>query len=119
MVLVYPVISMQEGLTHQGSKENLLGKTPDSALIKSFSNELQVTTLTSPAYLTHGMDDGLVKLENSLLFYAALQQHKVPASLMLYEHGRHGYGIYNKEAKVQWIDECIRWIKNQDYHIKK
>lgn len=118
MVLVYPVISMQEGLTHQGSRENLLGKTPDSSLVRSFSNELQVTTLTSPAYFTHGMDDGLVKVDNSLLFYAALQQHKVPTSLMLYEHGRHGYGINNKEAQVQWIDDCIHWIKNGSYHIK-
>lgn len=118
MILVYPVISMAQGMTHQGSRENLLGKNPDSTLVRSFSNELQVTSLTSPAYLTHGMDDGLVKVENSLLFYAALQQHKVPASLMLYEHGKHGYGINNKEAQVQWIDECIGWIKNRSYRLK-
>jgi len=111
IVLVYPVISMKDGLTHQGSRENLLGKNPDSLAVTSFSNELQVGPQTPPAYITHGMDDGLVPVANSLLFYAALKDHSVPAELMLYAHGQHGYGTHNQQAKVQWIDDCIRWIK--------
>ncbi|WP_276088248.1 alpha/beta hydrolase [Pedobacter sp. JY14-1] len=111
IVLAYPVISMKDGLTHQGSRENLLGKNPDSLTVASFSNEMQVNQQTPPAYITHGMDDGLVPVANSLLFYAALKDHAVPAELMLYAHGQHGYGTHNRQAKVQWIDDCIRWIK--------
>ena len=32
MVLVYPVISMDSKITHQGSHDNLLGKKPTAAL---------------------------------------------------------------------------------------
>ena len=36
MALVYPVISMQLGLTHRGSRDNLLGKQPDSGINRAF-----------------------------------------------------------------------------------
>jgi len=36
-VLVYPVITLQESFTHEGTKTNLLGPNPDPALVKSLS----------------------------------------------------------------------------------
>src|SRR5690606_23443772 len=56
-LLLYPVISMQEGLTHGGSKKNLLGNEPQPKDVRSFSNELQVTKNTPPAFLVHAEDD--------------------------------------------------------------
>ena len=44
MVLAYPVISMTEGVTHQGSKRNLLGESPEAELVSLLSNEQQVTS---------------------------------------------------------------------------
>jgi len=41
-MLIYPVVSMNKGVTHMGSRNNLLGKNPDEALIQQFSNELKV-----------------------------------------------------------------------------
>ena len=41
-VLCYAVITMGE-FTHGGSRANLLGRNPDPELVKSLSNELQVT----------------------------------------------------------------------------
>src|ERR1022692_4116523 len=49
-VLCYAVITMGE-FTHKGSKDNLLGKNPDPALVKLLSNELQVTPNTPPCFL--------------------------------------------------------------------
>lgn len=111
LVLVYPVISFADSLTHIGSRRRLIG--PDLSLekIREYSNELQVTDDTPPTYLTSGMDDQLVRVENSLYFQAALLQHHVPVRLFLYAQGDHGFGIYNIKAKVQWIDDCIDWIK--------
>ena len=43
MVLVYPVISMKEPITHQRSLHSLLGATPDPKLVEFYSNESQVT----------------------------------------------------------------------------
>ncbi|MDZ7376054.1 MAG: alpha/beta hydrolase [candidate division KSB1 bacterium] len=41
-ILIYPVISMKPRITHIGSRNNLLGEAPDSAVVELFSNELQV-----------------------------------------------------------------------------
>lgn len=110
MILVYPVISFADSLTHMGSRQNLIGPDLSPEKITYYSNELQVTDDTPPAYITHGMDDKVVKVANSLYFSAALRQHHVPVELFLYEKGKHGYGVDNKQATVQWIDDCIQWI---------
>ncbi len=48
-VLVYPVITLKTpGVTHEGSKANLLGADPDPALVEDLSSETQVTPQTPP-----------------------------------------------------------------------
>src|SRR6187399_56873 len=77
----YPVISMGEK-GHGGSRTNLLGKQPDEKLVKLFSNEMQVTSKTPPAFLAHAKDDKVVVPENSKAFYDALLVQKVPAEYL-------------------------------------
>ena len=55
-VIVYPVISMQQALTHRDSRKQLLGEQPSQQLVDLFSNELQVKENTPPAYITHARD---------------------------------------------------------------
>ncbi|QDW27244.1 alpha/beta hydrolase [Pedobacter sp. KBS0701] len=119
MVLIYPVISFADSLTHQGSRMNLLGPSFTKEQINYFSNELHVTKLTPPTFLTSGIDDKVVDVKNTLYFAAALKQHNVPVELFLYEKGAHGYGVHNRQAKVQWIDDCINWILEEKYNPKK
>ncbi|WP_431242084.1 alpha/beta hydrolase [Flavobacterium sp. P21] len=38
-ILIYPVVSMENNITHKGSQTNLLGNNPSQELIDSFSNE--------------------------------------------------------------------------------
>jgi acetyl esterase/lipase len=118
LVLVYPVISFADSLTHQRSRQNLIGPDLSAERILHYSNERQVTDDTPPTYLTSGMDDKVVDVKNSLYFAAALRQHHVPVELFLYEKGAHGYGVHNKLAQVQWIDDCIQWIKSEPYKKK-
>ena len=66
MILIYPVISMTDELTHKGSRENLLGKNPSVEQITLFSNELHVNANTPPTWLTHTGDDKVVTVENSI-----------------------------------------------------
>lgn len=115
MVLVYPVISFADSLTHKTSRMNLIGPELTKDAIFKYSNELQVTGKTPPTYLTSGMDDKAVDVKNSLYFAAALKQHHVPVELFLYERAPHGHGVNNKYAKVQWIDDCIEWINKERY----
>jgi acetyl esterase/lipase len=111
MVLIYPVISFADSLTHKQSRQNLIGPDLSPERIRYYSNELQVTDSTPPTYITHGIDDKVVSVANSLYFEAALKQHHVPVQMFLYERGAHGYGVNNKLAQVQWIDDCIEWIQ--------
>ena len=92
-VLAYPVISMEIGATHGGSRENLLGKTPDAKLASELSAQNRVSPATPPTFLFHTADDGAVPVENALLFAQALAAHQVPFELHIYENGAHGVGL--------------------------
>lgn len=112
MVLNYPVISFVKGLTHQGSRDNLIGGLPNAdSLVVEYSNELQVTSETPPTFITHAVNDDAVKVQNSLLFIAALQQNNIPVASFFYAEGGHGYGMNNPTAEVEWMDSCIQWIQ--------
>lgn len=79
-ILFYPVISMDLSNCHKGSRDNLLGKSPSEELVRLYSNELQVTGDTPPAFIMHSSDDGAVPVSNSVSYYLALVKNKVPAS---------------------------------------
>jgi len=111
MILIYPVISFNDSIGHIGSRDNLLGKNPDKKLIELFSNERQVTSQTPPTFLVHASDDDGVRPENSIRFYLALLNNKVPAELHLYEHGGHGFGLHNPSTKEDWFKACVEWMR--------
>lgn len=133
MVLNYPVISFEDSRTHMGSRFNLIGHLPedqmaqimadratagvklakvpvDKELIMEYSNELQVTPDTPPTFISHAVDDDVVNVDNSLVFIAALQQNNVPVKSFFYAKGGHGFGMYNPNAKINWIDVCPDWV---------
>lgn len=108
MILVYPVISFMEGISHKGSGANLLGKNASSEQIKLYSNELQVTASTPPAFITHAGDDTVVPVSNSLIFYEALKKNNIPSELHIYSKGEHGY--LKVPAFEEWFGRCLHWM---------
>ena len=112
-VLVYPVISMKDGLTHGGSKANLLGPNPDPALVQSLSNDTQVTAQTPTTILVAAQDDHTVPIENSRLMYAALQKAGVTSALQEYPHGGHGFGFGKPASPPGWLDKVYAWLRAQ------
>lgn len=112
MVLVYPVISMSKPIMHAGSRNNLIGPKPDSSLAKLYSNELQVSSETPPAFLVHATDDKSVPVENSLLFYQALKDKNVSVEMHIYPKGGHGFGMgLGKGYLETWMDRLVDWMK--------
>jgi acetyl esterase/lipase len=110
-VLVYPVISFTKEYTHVGSRENLLGKDQDPELMELFSNELQVSRDTPPAILIHSGDDSVVPVENSMVYYHALQKMGITAELHIYPYGGHGYSLAIGQGHLStWPDRVIEWI---------
>ena len=115
MLLIYPVISFTDIVTHQNSREQLIGKHPSAQQITAYSGELQVTENTPPTFLVHASDDEGVKVKNSLLFYSALVDKKVPAEMHIYQNGGHGFGMKLKNAKELWMDRCKNWLENNGW----
>lgn len=110
-ILVYPVISMRDSLTHGGSHDNLLGKNPSQADIDLFSNERQVRANTPPTYLTHAADDKLVDVDNSIAYFETLRRQKVPVELHVYPKGDHGF-IFRHPG---WMDPLFAWMKANNW----
>jgi len=116
-ILCYAVITMGTN-THQGSKQNLLGKEPNVEMVKLVSNELQVTSDTPPCFIWHTWEDKAVKVENSLQFAAALQRNGVPFDLHIYERGRHGIGLADKPPFANahpWSKDLVFWLKGRGF----
>ena len=110
-ILIYPVISMDKSITHQGSKTNLLGKSPSKSDVIKFSNEKQVSTLTPKTFLVHATDDTSVPVENSLNYYLALKANNIPVEMHLYEKGGHGFGLGKKGTTLFWKKSCEDWLR--------
>ncbi|HYO21359.1 MAG TPA: alpha/beta hydrolase [Flavisolibacter sp.] len=112
-VLVYPVISMSKPIMHAGSRNNLIGATPDSSLARLYSNEFQVTKETPPTFLVHSTDDKGVPVENSLLFYQALKDNNVPAEMHIYPYGGHGFGLAVGRGYLEtWTERLVDWKRS-------
>lgn len=111
-VLYYPVISFDDKITHQGSKENLLGKEKgNKELVERYTLQKQVNEKTPRTLLFHSDDDDGVPVANSLLYYAALQEKRIPSALYVFPVGGHGWGFldtfpYHEEVKVL----TLKWL---------
>jgi acetyl esterase/lipase len=110
-VVVYPVISMQDSLTHRDSRNSLLGKNPSKELVNEYSNELQVTANTPPAYITHAADDKTVDVDNSIGYFESLRHHNVDVEMHIYPRGGHGF-IFRQP---DWIEPLLQWMKKNKW----
>ena len=112
LILCYPVISLSADFAHGGSRKNLLGDSPDPKLVKSLSNETQVTAKTPPTFIFQTSEDTAVPPENCIAFYLALHKAGVPAEMHIFQAGRHGVGLAKDlPATKAWPELCHEWLK--------
>ena len=123
-ILVYPVVALATEYGHAGSLKNLLGDSPDPALVENLSNERQVDASTPPTFLAHTNADTGVPAENSLLFALALRKANVPVELHLFEAGQHGLGLGTGASQFNiapdrsfsaWPGLCERWLRARGF----
>ena len=112
-ILFYPVISMEQGTTHQGSRDNLLGKNPKRKLVNEYCNEQHITKHTPRAFLALAHDDRAVPPVNSLNYYEELYANKVPAAMYIYPSGGHGFGIRQSFTyHFEMMLELKAWLRS-------
>ncbi len=91
--------------------------------IKKYSLQNQVNSDTSPAFIWHGGNDGLIYPQNALKFASALQEYDVNYELHIYGKGDHGLSLSTDvtsnnpwelvEEVQNWVDMSITWMKNK------
>jgi len=113
MILIYPVISMNGLITHEGSKNALLGNQPSQNLIDEYSNELQVQENTPPTFIVHATDDDSVPAENSLEFYKSLKEKQIDVEMHIYPDGGHGFSLaLNNKHLNTWPQRLFEWLQS-------
>ena len=110
-VLIYPVITAEPGKCHKGSFDRLLGTDRTTGDEAQWSQQNRVTASTPPALLLAADDDRSVPPVNSVLFYAALKRHGIPASLRIYPSGGHGGALDPAHIyRAQWRADILDWL---------
>jgi acetyl esterase/lipase len=115
-ILAYPVITLTEPWTHQGSKTMLLGENADSGLAHSLSIETQVTAQTPPTFLFHTNADTTVPVENSVSYFLALRKAGVPAEMHVFKDGAHGAGLALQDPELsEWPKVLANWLRSSGF----
>jgi len=111
-ILGYPVISLSEAWTHQGSRTMLLADISDTALLRRLSTDTLVTAQTPPTFLFHTNADTTVPVENSVYYFLALRKAGVPAEMHIFKDGAHGAGMpMNDSALSAWPTVLANWLR--------
>ena len=115
MILLSPVITMGP-FTHRGSKRNLLAADTSANMVKKWSNELNVTPATPPAFIVHAANDSVVSVKNSLLFQQALVENKVDASLHIFPQGGHAIKTFDNPGSTNlWLQLLSMWLREKGF----
>lgn len=114
-ILFYPVVSMDERVTHKGSCANFLGAEgmKDQRLIRQWSNDACVRRhLTPPACVILSTDDRVVPpVTNGVAYYSAMRRAGNNCALYAYSSGGHGYGIRKNFAfHEQMLGDLKAWL---------
>jgi acetyl esterase/lipase len=96
-ILFYPVISMDERVSHKWSCINFLGEEghKDPQLVKQYSTQNAVRRhLTPPAIILTASDDRLVPpVTNGVAYYSAMRNAGNECAMYIYPTGDHGFGF--------------------------
>lgn len=117
-ILFYPVISMDEKISHKWSCINFLGeeghKNPE--LVKEYSTQNAVKRhLTPPALIIMASDDRLVPpVTNGIQYYSAMRNQGNECSMFIYPTGDHGFGIGPWfKYHDQMLNDLSIWLDNR------
>jgi acetyl esterase/lipase len=73
---------------------------------------VSVTTNTPPQFIVQAENDPVDPVMNSLLYFMALKNAKVPAELHIFAQGGHAFGLRRTKMPVtEWPELMNRWLK--------
>ena len=96
-VLIYPVITFEEFVTHSGTRTNLVGEKASRRQVEYYSLENRVSPSTPPTILLLSGDDMAVPPENSIRYFRSMQKNSVEGEMHIFTNGGHGWGFTTVE----------------------
>jgi acetyl esterase/lipase len=73
---------------------------------------ITVTAETPPTFLVQAEDDDVDDARNSLGYFLALKDAKVPAELHMFSRGGHAFGLRKGSMPIgEWPNLLVRWLK--------
>lgn len=70
-----------------------------------------VTRNTPPTFILQAENDPVDNVNNSLVYYMALKQARVPVEMHLYAEGSHGFGLRRRKLPItEWPQLVEKWF---------
>lgn len=115
-LLIYPVVTMENPFTHEGSRTALLGENSSAAERREHSLHYQVKENAPPLFLVHGSGDQSVPVENSLMLFEAVRPKSPRSELHIYQTDRHGFGLRPDQGSASyWPEAAEHWLRHNEY----
>ncbi|MDI4562640.1 alpha/beta hydrolase, partial [Escherichia coli] len=115
MALIYPVISLDRSIAHQGCRKRLLdaGESEYSA-----SLENSVTEYMPPVFIVHATDDKDVPVIHSLRYFNSIRDKGHHAEAHFFDKGGHGFGVSGKNGYPieKWQSLLLEWLAEHKFH---
>ncbi len=114
LVLCYPGIS----LVRLASDPPVLKLLPPAyaGREEEFSLELRLDVTTPPTFMWHTSDDEMLDVDNVYHIAQAYAAAKLPLSVHVFPHGRHGLGLATDDPTVgTWTTLCAQWLSDQGF----
>ena len=116
-ILFYPVISMDERITHKGSCVNFLGeeRKTNPQLVKEWSNDKAVRRhLTPRAIILMSSDDEVVPpVTNGVAYYSAMRNEGNECTMHVYPTCGHGWGFSpGFPYHEQMLNDLTSWLNH-------
>ena len=115
LMLLYPVVSMDDDFCHKESRMNLLGSDPTSEEINRYSPQRHIRANFPSTLVVVSSDDDCVPHENSLLLNEALGECGGDCELHVFEEGGHGFGIRDAQQYpvAAWTSLAESWLRTR------
>lgn len=125
-ILFYPVISMDEKVSHQGSVVGFLGdKRYDKALVDEWTSSKAVRSKITPTTIIIMTNDDTIvpPVTNGLTYYAAMHDKGNNCTLLVYPDGGHGFGFNSSfpyhDVMLQELTVWLSHLKTVETHDEK
>lgn len=110
-ILFYPVISMDERISHKGSCVNFLGeeRNTNKKLVEEWSNDKAVRpNLTPRAIILMSFDDKVVPpVTNGVAYYSAMSKAGNECTMHIYPTAGHGWGFRDAAHGFPYHDQML------------